>query len=142
MANTPRGYPIFTGLMPVAAPVQMQQLAETIDTDMTAVATPGAWTTANLLGAWVASSGYPAPRHRLDRGVVEGQGRVTGGVSGAEILVLPPGRRPTLSATEPLIFTVDNSTGQARLAIYPDGRVVPLTAPIAPGMSINFRFSI
>lgn len=38
MAETDRGYPIFTGSMAPAGPVQMQQLAEAIDADVGDVA--------------------------------------------------------------------------------------------------------
>ncbi len=142
MATTTRGYPLFTGGQAPAIPTHLQQLSEAIDADMGAVATPGGWTTATLVNSWVPSTGYAVPRHRIDRGTVEVQGRVTGGASGTEILVLPPGRRPTLSSTEPLIFVTDNTTGTARVAIWPDGRVVALVAPLSAGMSINIRFSI
>lgn len=36
MANTPRGYPVFTGGTAPAGPAQMQQLANAIDADVTA----------------------------------------------------------------------------------------------------------
>lgn len=142
MATTTRGYPLFTGGQAPAIPTHLQQLAESIDADMGTVATPGAWTTATLINSWVPSSGYAAPRHRIDRGEVEVQGRVTGGANGTDIMILPVGRRPTLSSTEPLIFVTDNTTATARIAIYPDGRVMALVAPQSAGMSLNIRFSI
>lgn len=116
--------------------------AQDLNIAFTEVTTLTPWVTVSLQTPWTLPAGYAVPRYRLDRGVVELQGRVAGGASGSTILVLPAGHRPTFSPTEPLIFTVDNSTGQARLAVYPDGRVVPLVAPIAPGMSINIRFSV
>lgn len=141
MATTDRGYPIFSGGIAPAGPVQMQQIVEAIDADVEEVATPGAWQPVTLQNGWTAAGNNPVPRIRIDRGTVEIQGRVTGGAANTTVFMLPPGFPPLFSVAEPMVFAVDNSGASGRVTVSPAGAVAAITAPSGAGLSLNITYS-
>lgn len=106
MPTTPRGYPIFTGSMPPAGPVQMQQLAEAIDADVTAVTSATEWSAEgvqwlNGFGPAIAVSGWQPFAYRRWGKFVSISGtvtRATAWTANTAALMMPAALRPSRQA--------------------------------------------
>lgn len=142
MATTPRGYPIFTGAMPPAGPVQMQQLAEAIDADLSATVFDTGWMTLGAPGAPILAPGWarfsttygpPSVRKRATRVSSGGLLISTAATSTQQLIcTLPVGWRPTYRER----FATVAGSGLGVIEVHPDGRMV-LDVPIAAGVSVS-----
>ena len=124
MATTPRGYPIFTGSMPPAGPVQMQQLAEAVDADVASIAADTGWITTgitwqNSFAPASAVSGWRSFAYRRVGKLVQISGVVTRSTAwgvNTPALTLPPGLWPS------------RQVQSASTRVGEDGSVVSLAA--------------
>lgn len=148
MATTTRGYPIYTGGMVPAGPAQMQQLAESIDADVTAVVAARVAVTGALngrlnvlendpaqnlptLGGWSTVTDYEPGRVQIRGKFVEH--RPTLLARSATLAVapgvpvtfaqLPVGYRPAQIVTAAGTIGVAGVLGAAVIQVWPDGAV-------------------
>lgn len=119
MPETPRGYPYPDGGVQPDVPYWLQQLAEAINDDVTALAADTGWVAPTFLGGW-SSPTYPVSYRRKGNEVwLRGQAQPG---AGGDIFTLPEGFRPTYRITA--LVSTGTATSANRLAIEPDGRVV------------------
>lgn len=140
MATTTRGYPIFTGGMAPAGPTQMQQLAESIDADVTATTADTGWINATLTSGWVNFGGaYRTAQYRRKAGIVYLRGEIKSGTTFGTVLTLPVGFRPAAFDT----YTVTGNTSANSLEIGPSGAVVAGAAGLtAARQSLTLQFPV
>ena len=119
-----------------SARFEMVKVASTGPTPETAPSTVSldSWHTVGAAGepaytnSWVPfGTGYLGAAFTKDPfGRVRIRGIIKGGAAGSTAFTLPPGYRPAATGTTDHSFAAVASGGDAQVAVYPDGRVVPI----------------